>query len=194
VKLVEETGKRPDINDSGNTSGQDNLTLEQKGEETTVLEESEVEALRKKLAEQTSRAEDYFQRLVRLQADFENFRRRTSREKEDFYKYAAEQLVELLLPILDNFELALACGRETPDKLFEGVEIIYRQIVDTLAAQGLSPIPSVGEIFNPSRHEAVLQEQTSDHPDNVILEELRKGYSFKDKLLRPSMVKVARSK
>jgi len=191
---VEELEKRRDQNSSGNNSGQDGLALEPEGEEGTILEESEIEAVRKNLAEQTARAEDYYQRLVRMQADFENFRRRTAREKEDFYKYAAEQLVESLLPVLDNFELALAHGRETHDKLFEGVEIIYRQIVDTLAAQGLSPIPSVGEIFDPSRHEAVLQEQTSNHPDNVILEELRKGYLFKEKLLRPSMVKVARSK
>jgi len=191
---VEETGRRQDRNGPGNTSGQDGLALEPEAEETTAFEESEIEAAKKNLAEQTARAEDYFQRLVRLQADFENFRRRTAREKEDFYKYAAEQLVESLLPILDNFELALAHGRETPGKLFEGVEIIYRQIVDTLAAQGLTPIPSVGEIFDPSKHEAVLQEQTGNHPDNVILEELRKGYLFKDKLLRPSMVKVARSK
>jgi molecular chaperone GrpE len=194
VKLVEETGRRQDRNGPGNTSGQDGLALEPEAEETTAFEESEIEAAKKNLAEQTARAEDYFQRLVRLQADFENFRRRTAREKEDFYKYAAEQLIESLLPILDNFELALAHGRETPGKLFEGVEIIYRQIVDTLAAQGLTPIPSVGEIFDPSKHEAVLQEQTGNHPDNVILEELRKGYLFKDKLLRPSMVKVARSK
>ena len=191
---MEETGRRQDRNGPGNTSGQDGLALEPEAEETTAFEESEIEAAKKNLAEQTARAEDYFQRLVRLQADFENFRRRTAREKEDFYKYAAEQLVESLLPILDNFELALAHGRETPGKLFEGVEIIYRQIVDTLAAQGLTPIPSVGEIFDPSKHEAVLQEQTGNHPDNVILEELRKGYLFKDKLLRPSMVKVARSK
>ncbi len=191
---MEEAGNKHDRDDSGNTSGQDSIALEPEGEETIILEESEIETVRKNLAEQTARAEDYFQRLVRLQADFENFRRRTAREKEEFYKYAAEQLVESLLPILDNFELALAHGRETPGKLYEGVEIIYRQIVDTLAAQGLSPIPSVGEIFDPSRHEAVLQEQTSNHPDNVILEELRKGYLFKEKLLRPSMVKVARSK
>lgn len=192
--MEEAEKRRQDRNGSGNTSGQDDLALEPEGEETAVLEESEIEAVRKNLAEQTARAEDYFQRLVRLQADFENFRRRTAKEKEDFYKYAAEQLVESLLPILDNFELALACGRETPDKLFEGVKMIYRQIVDTLMAQGLSPIPSVGEIFDPSRHEAVLQEKTGNHPDNIILEELRKGYLFKDKLLRPSMVKVARSK
>jgi len=194
VKLVEEPEKRQDQNGLGNTPGQNGFALEPEGEERTVLEESEIEAVRKNLAEQMARAEDYYQRLVRMQADFENFRRRAAREKEDFYKYAAEQLVESLLPILDNFELALAHGRETPDKLFEGVEIIYRQIVDTLAAQGLSPIPSVGEIFDPSRHEAVMQEQTSNHPDNIILEELRKGYLFKEKLLRPSMVKVARSK
>jgi len=172
---VEEAGNKHDRDDSGNTSGQDSIALEPEGEETIILEESEIETVRKNLAEQTARAEDYFQRLVRLQADFENFRRRTAREKEEFYKYAAEQLVESLLPILDNFELALAHGRETPGKLYEGVEIIYRQIVDTLAAQGLSPIPSVGEIFDPSRHEAVLQEQTSNHPDNVILEVTPEG-------------------
>ena len=172
-----------------------------KGEENGFLDldenidkvaEEDVEDLKCQLAEQASRAEEYFQRLARLQADFENYRRRTAREKEELVKFATEQLVVSLLPVIDNFERALASGCENPDKLLEGVEMIYRQLFDLLAAEGLVPIPAVGERFDPARHEAVSQVESSEHVDDTILEEFRRGYYLKDKVIRPSMVKVAR--
>jgi len=172
-----------------------------KGEENGFLDldenidkvaEEDVEDLKCQLAEQASRAEEYFQRLARLQADFENYRRRTAREKEELVKFATEQLIVSLLPVIDNFERALASGCENPDKLLEGVEMIYRQLFDLLAAEGLVPIPAVGERFDPARHEAVSQVESSEHVDDTILEEFRRGYYLKDKVIRPSMVKVAR--
>jgi Molecular chaperone GrpE (heat shock protein) len=169
--------------------GEDKVSaLDESGDEVAG---ENVEDLKCQLAEQAARAQEYFQRLVRIQADFENYRRRTAREREDLVKFATEQLLVSLLPVVDNFERALASGRSNPDKLLEGVEMIYRQLFDLLVAEGLVPIPTVGERFDPARHEAVSQIKSSEHVDNTILEEFRKGYYLKDKVIRPAMVKVA---
>lgn len=147
----------------------------------------------KQLAEQKAKVEDNFNRLVRLQADFDNYRKRVQKEKEEFFKYASVSLCEALLPVLDNFQLALAASEQDPAKVLEGVEMIYRQLQDVLQKEGLEPIEAVGREFDPSRHEAIMQENTDAHPDNTVIEELRRGYYLRDRLLRPAMVKVAKS-
>lgn len=174
-------------------SGAGNGGTEALGHGSVPAEENDPAVLRKLLAEQTTRAEDYYNRLARLQADYENFRRRTRQEKEDFYKYASEQLVCALLPVLDNFERALAAGGESIESFKSGVEMIHRQFQEVLAAEGLAPVPAVGEPFDPARHEAVLQAESAEHPDNTVIEEFRRGYCLKDKVIRPAMVKVAKS-
>jgi len=161
--------------------------------ESSPGEPVDVEALRRQLAEQTARAEDYFQRLVRMQADFENYRKRVQREKEEYMKFAGEQVITALLPVLDNLELALAARDQDPARVAAGVEMIYRQLQDVLAREGLSPIKAVGEQFDPAFHEAVMQEENAAVRDNTVLEEFRRGYCFKERLIRPAMVKVARS-
>ena len=113
---------------------------------------TEEEKLKKLLGQETARAEDYYNRLVRLQADFENFRRRTQKEKEDFYKYASEQLIVALLPVMDNFQRALEARDDDPRKVIEGVEMIYRQIEDILNREGLEKVAAEGEEFDPTRH------------------------------------------
>lgn len=155
--------------------------------------EPETERLKKELEEQKARAEEYYNRLLRLQADFENYRRRTTREREDFAKYASASLCEALLPVLDNFQLALEAKGQDPAKVVEGVEMIYRQLLDVLQREGLTPVEAEGEQFDPNKHEAAMQECTGDYPDNTVIAELRRGYYLKDKLLRPAMVKVARA-
>lgn len=165
----------------------------QEGPGATHAEETDPAVLQKLLAEQTTRAEDYYNRLLRLQAEFENFRRRTRQEKEDFYKYASEQLVCALLPVLDNFERALAAEGESIESFKSGVEMIHRQFQEVLAGEGVTAIPAVGEPFDPARHEAVLQGESAEHPDNTVMEEFRRGYVLKDRVIRPAMVKVAKS-
>lgn len=137
-------------------------------------------------------AEETYQRLLRLQADYENFRRRTRLEKEELAKYASRQLVEKLLPVLDNFERALAAARSTADfdSFARGVDMIYRQLTDVLAQEGLEPIKAVGEPFDPALHQAVMRVESEEHGDNIVVEELQKGYRLKEKVIRPSMVKV----
>lgn len=158
-----------------------------------AAEENDPAVLRKLLAEQTTRADENYDRLVRLQADYDNFRRRTRQEKEEIYKYTSEKLVSALLPVLDNFDLALSAEGNSIESFKSGVQMIYKQLLDVLAAEGVAQIPALGEQFDPQVHEAVLRAESEEHPDNTVIEELRRGYYLKDKVIRPSMVKVVKS-
>lgn len=158
------------------------------GDET---EGDDREKLMEMLAGEKARAEDYFGRLVRLQADFDNYRKRVAREREDLLKYANEQLILALLPVVDNFDRALASENNDSEKLLAGIEMISRQLMDILSREGLESIPAVGQQFNPEHHEAVIKEESGNHPENSIIQELRRGYTYKGKVIRPAMVKVA---
>ena len=131
-------------------------------------------------------------RLARAQAEFENARRRASKEQQDFRDYAAVDAIRPLLPVLDSFERALQVKSEPAD-FRNGVELIYKQLQDALAKIGIRAIAAQGEPFDPHVHEAIEMVETSDAPDHEVLEELQRGYKFKDRLLRPAMVKVARN-
>src|SRR5437660_6658024 len=131
-------------------------------------------------------------RLARAQAEFENARRRASKEQQDFRDYAATDAIRSLLPIIDSFERALQVKSE-PGDFRSGVELIYKQLQDALAKLGVRAIPAKGEPFDPHVHEAIEMVETSDAADHEVLEELQRGYKFKDRLLRPAMVKVAKN-
>ena len=145
------------------------------------------------LAEKTKRADENYDRLIRLQADYDNFRRRTRQEKEDIYKYASERLITAMLPVLDNFDLALSAEGKTVESFKAGMQMIYKQLLDVLATEGFAQIPAVVEQFDPTKHEAVQRAESTEHPDNTIIEEFRRGYYLKDKVIRASMVKVVKS-
>jgi molecular chaperone GrpE len=132
-------------------------------------------------------------RLARLQAEFENARKRTARELQEFREYALADAVKTLLPVLDSFERALQTGSAEKSELRGGIELIYKQLQDALQKLGLRTIPAKGEPFDPRLHEAVEMVETSAAEDHQILDELQRGYKLKDRLLRPSMVKVARN-
>lgn len=132
-------------------------------------------------------------RLARLQAEFENARKRAAREQQDFREYAVTDAIKALLPILDSFERALQTGPAEKSEFRSGVELIYKQLQDALLKLGLRAIPAKGEPFDPHLHEAIEMVDTREAPDHQIVEELQRGYKLKDRLLRPSMVKVARN-
>ena len=132
-------------------------------------------------------------RLARLQAEFENARKRTAREQQDFREYAVSDAVKALLPTLDSFERALQAGAGEKSEFRGGIELIYKQLQDALQKLGLRAIPAKGEPFDPHLHEAIEMVDTTDTADHQILEELQRGYKLKDRLLRPAMVKVARN-
>ncbi|MDF2938834.1 MAG: grpE [Paenibacillaceae bacterium] len=148
---------------------------------------AELEALRRQ-------AEESQEKYLRTQADFDNFRRRSRVEKEDFAKYASSKLVEQLLPVLDNFERAIAASKDSQDfdSLLKGIEMTQRQLSQALEQEGLAAMNAAGAAFNPEFHQAVMQVESDEHDEGVVVEELQKGYMFKDKVLRPAMVKVSK--
>ena len=127
--------------------------------------------------------------LQRLQAEFENFRKRTEKEKAEFVKYAKAELMQKLLPTIDTFEIALKSTKDN-EKFVKGMEMVYAQFVSTLQSEGLKPIESAGKKFDPYLHEVMLKEK-SDKDDGVVLEELQKGYMLNDRVLRHSKVKIS---
>lgn len=128
--------------------------------------------------------------LLRRAAEFDNFRKRTERERADLYEYAAADAVSALLPVLDDFERALKVQTTDADYV-KGIELIYQRMVDVLAKLGLQPIEAEGKPFDPNIHHAIEMVQTEEHEDQTVLAELLRGYTFKGRLLRASMVKVA---
>lgn len=162
------------------------------GKETDQEQEAEVEEAKEEVS---AEEESYKERLVRLQADFANFKKRTEREKSDIYKYAAEGVMEDLLPTLDNFERALTAAEsesDSEDGFCEGMKLIYTSFVETLQKHGLKEIEAEGASFDPQKHHAVMQAEVEGVEADIIVEVFQKGYSVKDKVIRPSMVKVAR--
>lgn len=156
--------------------------------------EEKVLTLEAEILQSKEQAEDYYARLQRLQAEFDNFRKRTQKEKEETLKYAAERVVEAMLPVLDNFERAVSSSQSSQDftAFSQGVEMILKQMYNALSKEGLTAIEAVGQPFDPKLHDAVLQVDSEEHPENTVVEELQKGYYLKEKVLRPSMVKVSR--
>ena len=148
---------------------------------------AEATAERDRLANEKAELQD---RHLRLQAEFQNLRRRVEKEKVEWHEYAAQEAVRVLLPILDDFERALKI--EGPDNDYtKGMELIYQRLFDALKKLGLEPIISVGQPFDPHIHHAVEKKEAEDAADDTILEEYQRGYNFKGRLLRPAMVIVA---
>lgn len=160
-------------------------------EEETSTES--VEELKARIEALNAQTEEYMQRLARSQADFDNFRKRTIREKEELGKYASSKLIAELIPVIDNFGRALDTRPEgeSSESFVKGVEMIYRQFDSVLQAEGLTTMEAVGQPFNPEFHQAVMQVESDEHEEGIVVEELQKGYMLKDKVLRPAMVKVS---
>jgi len=140
-----------------------------------------------------SEAADYLDNLKRLQAEFENFRKRMVREQTDFLSLATQEIIKSLLPVIDNFERALAHEVEGDQagEYRDGMQLVYAQLLDVLAKEGLSAVEPVGEVFDPSIHEAMMQVEGGDHPEGTIVRVLEKGYTLKGRVIRPAKVAVA---
>ena len=161
--------------------------------EAGVEQAEEIQSLQEALAQEKEKAERYLVNWQRSQADLENYAKRAELEKSEIVEFANRTLILNLLPILDDFEIALASAPSGPNEQnwTEGVRLIYNKLKSTLESQGLAEIKAKGEPFDPYFHEAVGQVEGEE---GVVVEELRKGYKFKDKLLRPSMVMVGKGK
>lgn len=158
-------------------------------QETSETQEHPPEKTELELAEES--IANLTDRLMRTAAEFDNFKKRSQREKEELYAVAVCDTIEKLLPVLDNLERAVSVEPETADNtVLDGVKMIKKQFEDALTALGVSPIDAVGTPFDPEKHNAVMTEE-SDQAENTVLAELMKGYLYKDKVIRHSMVKVS---
>jgi len=141
--------------------------------------------------EEVRRERDALQdRLLRTAAEFDNYRKRMDRERRDLAEYTAGEAIKDLLPIIDNLERALQTPAQD-DPLRKGVELIHKQMLEILRRRGVTPIEALGADFDPNVHEAVTQEESAQHREGEVMEELQRGYKVGDRLLRPAMVKVA---
>ncbi len=155
--------------------------------EAEIVDEEEDQVVQEEKTEESpDRA-----RLIRLQADFENFKRRTEKDRQDTIKYANKKLILKLVDVVDNFHRALETEREEKDSFYEGMELIFAQLTDVLEEEGLEAIDPTGEAFDPNFHDAVLSEESEEVPSGHVIETMRKGYTLKGRLIRPAMVKVA---
>lgn len=156
-----------------------------------TLAPEQIQDLRAKAA----KADEHWDRFIRQTADFENFKKRAARERQDAAKAATESLLAKLIPVLDNFEMALAAANSTQapsvESLKTGVTMIYSQFKSAVADTGLEEIDATGQPFDPNFHEAVSQADSTEIPEGHVLQQLRKGYRFRDRLLRPATVIVA---
>ena len=182
------------------SDGRDEGTVDQElacdqGDEAGDLgQNSDLEALSQKLQNLEAQEAELNQKLLRLQADFDNYRRRTRKEMQENIIRANEELIGELLPVIDNFERALVPRDDaSAESIRSGVELVYKQFLDILNKEGLIPIDTVGETFDPHVHDAALVETTCDPGlDNQVVQELQKGYCFGDRVLRAAVVKVAK--
>ena len=167
-----------------------NLHLDEERQE----KEKEMAELKKKLEEKEKEIKEHHDRLLRLAADFENYKKRAAREKEDWTKFANEDLLRAVLPFVDNLERAINHAQKVADTgvLIEGVRLTIQQILQTLNRFGLSSFQSVGKPFDPAVHEAMLVVETDKHEPNQVVEEFQKGYVLHDRLLRPATVSVSK--
>jgi molecular chaperone GrpE len=156
---------------------------------------AEVTELQAALKEKSREAEEHYERLLRLAAEMENLKKRQEKDRAELLQFANESLIKELLPVVDNLELALNHGRQlkTPAPLLEGLELVHQGFLKALEKFGVTPVVSVGQAFDPVFHNAVMQEETREVPDCTILKELQKGYLYRNRLLRPAMVVVARN-
>ena len=149
----------------------------------------------KELRQQAAKAEEYYDRLQRQVAEADNLRKRLAKEKQDAIRYANESLIEELLPTMDSFEMAISAARDSDDNSIDslktGIEMVYTQLKRTLEEIGVTEIDAIGQAFDPSQHEAMSRKKTDEAEEGTVLEQTRKGYRLRDRLLRAASVVVA---
>lgn len=160
--------------------------------ETETVDNEECTETAEKVAELEAKLDETENKMLRLQADYENFKRRSRLDQEAAQKYRSQSLVTDIIPALDNFERALQIEAvdEKSKSILQGMEMIYNQLIQAIQNEGVEAIESVGLPFDPNFHQAVMQVEDENFESNTVVEELQKGYKLKDRVIRPAMVKV----
>ncbi len=147
------------------------------------------------LKARAAKADDHWERLLRVTADMENFKKRAARDRDEAIRFANEALIKKLITVLDNFDMALAAAQGQPanaQSLQAGVAMIYQQLRQVMIDSGVEEVDATGKAFDPNLHEAVSQQESADVPEGRVLQQLRKGYKLRDRLIRPATVVVAK--
>jgi molecular chaperone GrpE len=164
--------------------------------DSVSIEVDSGEGLQKKLDDALAESQQHYDRLLRVSAEFDNFKKRSAREADDFRKFANESLLKDLLLVVDNLERAITSANDSGDAnscVVEGVSMTRDEILKIFSKYGVSPVEAVGKPFDPTFHQAIMQEETDAHPENTVVSEMQKGYLLHDRLLRPAMVVVAKA-
>ncbi|MBY7143336.1 nucleotide exchange factor GrpE [Virgibacillus sp. NKC19-3] len=183
------------------TTLEDDVDQKDESEQIEVIDSEETEAgtseettkdpTQKEMEALKTEKDELNDRLLRLQAEFDNFKKRSQKEKEVDRKYKSQDLVNELLPVIDNFERALQVEvTDATSSLIEGITMVYQQFKDALKSQGVTEIEAEGNVFDPNLHHAVMQVEEEEWESNTVVEELQKGYMLNDRVIRPAMVKV----
>ncbi|WP_264371410.1 nucleotide exchange factor GrpE [Virgibacillus necropolis] len=160
-------------------------------EEHLGSDEGKMETLKEEIEQLKKEKDENYQKMLRIQAEFDNFKKRTLRERETANKYKSQDIVNELLPAIDNFERALQVDvSEAGESFVEGISMVYRMLKDALKAQNIKEIETVGKEFDPNLHHAVMQVEDDEVESNTVVEEMQKGYILEDRVIRPAMVKV----
>lgn len=157
-------------------------------------EKKRCEELEKKLKEEEDKSKSYWDRILRMQADFENYQKNIEKERQSMVKMASEQIIKDLIEDLENFELALENIKKENENIYNSLKIIYDHFFKTLEKNGLERIESVGKKFDPYLHEAIMIEETVNNDDGLVVEEFKKGYKLNGKVIKPSKVKVLKKR
>jgi len=203
IKINVESEETPE-NENTNTEEKAASDDQPQGDRLLELRDSKTVALEDQLKEVQTRleakeqeAKETYERLLRVSADFENYKKRSARETEEFRKYANQTLLKEMLSVVDNLELAINSsnhGKKTDKNLIEGLNLTLNEILRVFEKFDVKPIEAQGQTFDPAFHEAVMREETDDFPENTVISEFQKGYLIHDRLLRPAMVVVAAPK
>lgn len=197
IKVVADEGEAPGIPTNGSIETAPTAEAPVRGEPDAEVRppgEMSLNELQAKLAAKETEYKEAFDRLLRVTAEFENYKKRMSRELEDFRKYANQSLLKEMLTIVDHIELAIqaaGCPSGEETSLIEGLNLTLKEFLRILEKFKVKPIEAVGQPFNPQMHEAIMQEACDRLPENTVVREMQKGYTINDRLLRPSLVVVA---
>ena len=195
-EMEKETGAETDLPETEPAAEQEEAKKAAEAKEAEAAEETaedgkERKFFKKKKDKKDEKIEELTDMVKRQMAEFDNFRKRTEKEKSAMYEIGAKDVIEKILPIVDNFERGLSAVPEGGDAFAEGMNMIYRQLLKTLEELGVKPIEAVGQPFDPNFHNAVMHIEDESLGENVVAEEFQKGYLYRDSVVRHSMVKVA---
>ena len=191
--MSEDKTQKTETDEKGSEDTPETPQTENDQNETEATEAKEA-SLAAEFAQLKAEYENRYDRMLRTIAEYENSKKRAEREKDEFLKYAIEGFVKDLIPVMDSIDRAIASTSESKDfdALSEGIQLIYKQLLDALERRGVTPIEAVNEVFDPNQHEAIMHVESDDVPENAVIQDFQRGYMLHNRIVRPSMVSVSK--